>query len=88
MLSDCRGLDRGPMCVGMCVCGQVDDRAVMQESTRELLSMFYGLLFAYDEGLAQGDATLAAALWRCASGQRSQRPAWGAWRVRPRSLSL
>ena len=26
--------------------------------------MFYGLLFAYDEGLGGDDATLAASLWR------------------------
>ena len=27
----------------------VDDSTVIKESTRELFSMFYGLLFAYDE---------------------------------------
>ena len=42
--------------------GDLDSRAL--ESTRELLSMFYGLLFAYDEGLAKDDRVLAAAVWR------------------------
>ncbi|EDQ89140.1 uncharacterized protein MONBRDRAFT_32573 [Monosiga brevicollis MX1] len=42
----------------------VDDRTIQQESLRELFSMFYGLIFAYDEGVAGDDMTLAAALWR------------------------
>ena len=37
---------------------------MVQESTRELFSMFHGLLFAYDEGLEGDDTVLAAALWR------------------------
>eukprot|EP00045_Choanoeca_perplexa_P003532 m.31742 g.31742 ORF g.31742 m.31742 type:complete len:261 (+) comp12097_c0_seq3:104-886(+) len=40
------------------------DRSMVQESTRELFSMFHGLLFAYDEGLEGDDTVLAAALWR------------------------
>eukprot|EP01147_Barroeca_monosierra_P002963 gene2963-5764_t len=42
----------------------VDDSRVIQESTRELFSMFYGLLFAYDEGLTSSDVVLAEAVWR------------------------
>lgn len=43
---------------------KVDDRNIQSETTRELLHMFYGLVFAYDEGLSQGDDVLAAAVWR------------------------
>eukprot|EP00039_Didymoeca_costata_P014227 m.227463 g.227463 ORF g.227463 m.227463 type:complete len:248 (+) comp15973_c0_seq3:5148-5891(+) len=43
---------------------KVDDRTVKSESSRELLSMFYGLLFAYDEGVLGSDKVLAAAIWR------------------------
>jgi hypothetical protein len=34
------------------------------DSTRELNDMFYGLLFAYDEGLVKDDTVLASAVWR------------------------
>ncbi len=47
------------------VCSQISDRTVVQETTKELLSQFYGLLFAYDEGLVADDVVLASALWRC-----------------------
>eukprot|EP00729_Bicosta_minor_P010311 gene10311-5487_t len=43
---------------------KVDDRNIQAETSRELLSMFYGLVFAYDEGLKNGDDVLAAAVWR------------------------
>ena len=36
---------------------KVQDTTVQAESTRELLSMFYGLLFAYDEGLGCSGGT-------------------------------
>ncbi|EGD73529.1 hypothetical protein PTSG_05233 [Salpingoeca rosetta] len=42
----------------------VSDSRIIQESTRELFSMFYGLLFAYDEGLCGKDVVLAEAVWR------------------------
>eukprot|EP00040_Diaphanoeca_grandis_P044738 m.13412 g.13412 ORF g.13412 m.13412 type:complete len:297 (-) comp9719_c0_seq1:315-1205(-) len=42
----------------------VQDITIKTESKRELSSMFYGLLFAYDEGLATDDQVLAAAVWR------------------------
>ena len=45
-------------------CCRADAAAAQAESTRELLSMFYGLLFAYDEGLTKSDDVLAAAVWR------------------------
>lgn len=43
---------------------RVEDVTIKSESNRELNSMFYGLLFAYDEGLAKDDQVLAAAVWR------------------------
>lgn len=42
----------------------VDDSSVRRESLRELVENFYGLIFAYDEGLLSHDRVLAAALWR------------------------
>eukprot|EP00051_Salpingoeca_urceolata_P014084 m.178274 g.178274 ORF g.178274 m.178274 type:complete len:317 (+) comp17979_c2_seq3:1525-2475(+) len=42
----------------------LDDVTVARESKRELHAMFYGLVFAYDEGLVGDDHVLAAALWR------------------------
>lgn len=42
----------------------VTSRAVVQGSTKELSSMFNGLLFAYDEGIIGDDTVLASALWR------------------------
>jgi len=43
---------------------KVDDITIKTESQRELNSMFYGLLFAYDEGLHKDDTVLASAVWR------------------------
>ena len=55
---------------------------IQSESTRELNDMFYGLLFAYDEGLVKDDTVLASAVWRnlfhasksTATAQVCQRP--------------
>eukprot|EP00041_Stephanoeca_diplocostata_P007525 m.107376 g.107376 ORF g.107376 m.107376 type:complete len:279 (-) comp16918_c0_seq1:171-1007(-) len=43
---------------------KIDDVTIKTESARELNSMFYGLLFAYDEGLVKDDHVLASAVWR------------------------
>lgn len=42
----------------------VKSRNIVQGSTKELSSMFYGLLFAFDEGIVSDDAVLASAVWR------------------------
>ncbi|XP_031556466.1 ubiquinol-cytochrome-c reductase complex assembly factor 1-like [Actinia tenebrosa] len=43
--------------------GEIDSTTA-RESLRELVQEFYGLIFAYDEGLLSHDRVLAAALWR------------------------
>ncbi|XP_001626102.3 ubiquinol-cytochrome-c reductase complex assembly factor 1 [Nematostella vectensis] len=47
----------------MKIMGQIDS-TVVRESLHELVQEFYGLIFAYDEGLLSHDRVLAAALWR------------------------
>lgn len=42
----------------------VSNHTIVQGSTKELSSMFYGLLFAYDEGIVGDDHVLASAIWR------------------------
>lgn len=53
----------------------VNDSSVVKESTRELVDMFYGLTFAYDEGITSDDVVLASALWRNLFGKRRYDPA-------------
>jgi len=38
-----------PLARNPCPCTQVNDSSIVKESTRELVDMFYGLTFAYDE---------------------------------------
>lgn len=42
----------------------VHDTTTRRDSLQELVENFYGLIFAYDEGLLSHDRVLAAALWR------------------------
>eukprot|EP00912_Choanoflagellata_sp_UC4_P001920 UC4_evm2s1233 len=42
----------------------IHDRNIVKESTREFAAQFYGIVFAFDEGILEGDAVLAAAIWR------------------------
>ena len=42
----------------------IHDRNIVKESTREFAAQFYGIIFAFDEGLIQDDTILAAAIWR------------------------
>eukprot|EP00042_Codosiga_hollandica_P058369 m.878705 g.878705 ORF g.878705 m.878705 type:complete len:275 (-) comp59838_c0_seq5:62-886(-) len=42
----------------------VNDSSIVKHSLRELVDSFYGLTFAYDEGIMKDDHVLATALWR------------------------
>lgn len=48
----------------MAVWHSISTRSVRNKYLKDLASQWRGVLFSYDEGLIQGDAVLAGAIWR------------------------